>query len=266
MHIIEDNDTPGAVRVLDIPLFDKDIPSAVDLIVCHLERREWQSHCVSATGAHGLVYSKKHPLFRDILTSFFINLPDGTPAVWIGRLKGAKKMRRCYGPDFFKTLLQRTAPLGINHFFCGGNPGVAEELKDKVSARFQNDHVTGTLCPEYLDVDQYDYASIAKEIQQAKADIVWIGLSTPKQEQFANRLAKFARVKFIITVGAAFDFHTDRVAQAPRWIQRAGLEWLFRTLKEPKRLYRRYLEVVPLFLFYNFAELLIFAAKKMKQK
>ncbi len=254
---------PGSVRVLDIPLYDADIPSAVNLVASHLWNAERGNHCISATGAHGLVFARKNPSFRTVLKGFFMNLPDGMPGVWIGRIKGARNMKRCYGPDFFKALLTHTANMEVNHFFCGGNQGVAEDLREKVATRFQNRHVTGVYCPPYLGVDEYDYPSIARMINESKADVVWIGLSTPKQEQFAAHLAGHSTVKFIITVGAAFDFHTDRVDQAPSWIQKAGLEWFYRLVKEPRRLYKRYLEIVPLFLFYNLGELANFAAKKI---
>jgi N-acetylglucosaminyldiphosphoundecaprenol N-acetyl-beta-D-mannosaminyltransferase len=98
--------------------------------------------------------------------------------------------------------------------------------------------------------------SLAKEINRLNVDIVWIGLSTPKQELFACELAKLIEVHFVITVGAAFDFHIGSVRQAPQIIQRAGLEWLFRLMMEPRRLYRRYLEIVPYFLYYGIKDLL----------
>jgi N-acetylglucosaminyldiphosphoundecaprenol N-acetyl-beta-D-mannosaminyltransferase len=264
MQMVQEENVTGTVDVLGIPLHNGDISSAVNIVLEVCKGIERKNLCISATGAHGLVHAKSNALFRQVLQGFFLNLPDGMPAVWIGRLKGASKIRRCYGPDFFKDLLTKTGSLEINHFFCGGNPGVAEELLVNVKVRFQNCHVTGALCPPYLDVDQYNYSSISQRISEANADIVWIGLSTPKQEAFAKRLSKLTHVKFIICVGAAFDFHTDRVQQAPRWMQRTGLEWFFRVLKEPRRLYRRYLNIVPLFLFHGFVELFNFAAKKMK--
>jgi N-acetylglucosaminyldiphosphoundecaprenol N-acetyl-beta-D-mannosaminyltransferase len=95
---------------------------------------------------------------------------------------------------------------------------------------------------------------LGQQISASDADVVWIGLSTPKQEQFAWQLRKYARVHFIITVGAAFDFHTDRLKRTPSWIQKIGMEWCYRLLSEPKRLYKRYLEIVPLFIYYNFKE------------
>jgi N-acetylglucosaminyldiphosphoundecaprenol N-acetyl-beta-D-mannosaminyltransferase len=96
-------------------------------------------------------------------------------------------------------------------------------------------------------MQEADWAELVSIIKESKAQVVWIGLSTPKQEKFAFELSKRVKVKFIITVGAAFDFHTGRLVQAPKWMQRAGLEWFFRLLIQPRRLWRRYMEIVPKF-------------------
>lgn len=251
-----------SVRVLEIDLYGKDNRTAVKLMIDSILSQQATNRCVSATGAHGMVYARKNPQFRDVLNSFFINLPDGMPGVWIGRLKGKKGMMRCYGPDFFMAFLMASSELPIRHFFCGGNPGVAEELKEAVGNKFRNHNVVGTFCPPFVPIDAYPYEEIASIINESGADVVWIGLSTPKQEQFASRLRPFLKVRYIMTVGAAFDFHTGKIRQAPRFISRIGLEWFFRLLIEPKRLYRRYGEVVPLFIFYNLQEFFRFATRK----
>jgi len=248
--------------VLGIPLWPRTIEAAAELVLQISSRHEKDNHCISASGAHGLVYAKQNSAFAGILKNFFINLPDGMPGVWIGKLKGASAMRRCYGPDFFKYMMIHSANRDVKHFFCGGNEGVANELKEAVAQKFANHHVTGTFCPPYLPVDQYNYPAIAAEILRSQCDIVWIGLSTPKQEIFASKLAQFSNTSFIITVGAAFDFHTDRVSQAPRLIQKAGLEWLYRLTMEPRRLFKRYFEVVPMFIYYNLKEFLTFGVQK----
>ena len=105
-------------------------------------------------------------------------------------------------------------------------------------------------------MSDYDYPAIAQTINETKANIVWIGLSTPKQEIFAANLSKYTKVDFICCVGAAFDFHIGNVKQAPSWIQKIGMEWFFRLLMEPKRLWKRYFEIVPLFIYYNFADII----------
>ena len=250
------------VHVLGIHLFDRGLQQAIEEIAQVAIRAERRGFCVSATGAHGLVTCCQQPEFRRILSRFEINLPDGMPSVWIGKLKGARQMQRCYGPDFFKGLIQYTRDMPVKHFFCGGKPAVAEELREAVGHKYGNFSIVGTYCPPFRELTDHEWVSLGRQIQNSNVDIVWIGLSTPKQEIFAQKLVKFCAVKFIITVGAAFDFHTGRVVQAPRLMQRLGLEWFFRLLVEPKRLWRRYFQIVPLFVYYNAREFFSFVLQK----
>ncbi len=244
-------------KILGITLYDQDIDKfLIDHFFCSLCNHYKNSKCISATGAHGLVLAKKNNNFKEILSSFYANLPDGKPSVWIGRLKGAKKMQRCYGPEFFEKTIIATKDLDIKHFLCGGKEGVAEELKKVCETKFGNKNIIGTFSPPFREMSKEELKHLAEKINSLNTNIVWIGLSTPKQEIFAYRLSKYAKVDYICTVGAAFDFHTGRVKQAPRWVQNIGMEWFFRLLMEPKRLWRRYFEIVPLFIWYNFLELL----------
>lgn len=242
------------VKILGIRIFAINIAKAVKLLL-NSDFDSSESRCVSATGAHGLVYSKRNHEFRETLHSFFLNLPDGMPSVWIGKLKGAKEMQRCYGPDFFKETMEASANTDTTHFLCGGKQGVANSLKQVCEMQF-GATISGTYCPPFLDVSDYDYPAIAQIINETKANIVWIGLSTPKQEIFASNLSKYTKVDYICSVGAAFDFHIGSVKQAPSWVQKLGMEWFFRLMMEPKRLWKRYFEIVPFFICYNFVELI----------
>lgn len=243
------------VKVLGVGLFGWDIQAAIQVLREEISRGEKRNLLVSATGAHGLVTAQEDAEFRQILNNFYINLPDGMPGVWVGRLKGAKAMQRCYGPDFFRQVMLATRKQVIRHFLCGGQEGVAQALQQVCATRFGNPHVVGTFSPPFREMSDEELRQLGKEITDLGVDIVWIGLSTPKQERFAYRLAQFTSVHFLCTVGAAFDFHTGRTRQAPFWMQRAGLEWLFRLLTEPKRLWRRYAKIVPMFIYYNLKEL-----------
>lgn len=252
-------------EILGISLYNNNIHSAVEQVVTVATSKENRTNrCISATGAHGIVYAYKKLEFKKVLNSFYMNLPDGMPGVWVGNLKGEKKMRRCYGPDFFKEVMMVTSNLPIKHFLCGGKEGVADELRKSCLLKFKNNNVVGTFSPPFREMTDEEMFNLGNEINATGADIVWIGLSTPKQEIFASRLALFTNVHFIVTVGAAFDFHTDRVKSAPRWMQVAGLEWFFRLMVEPQRLFRRYAEIVPLFIYYNLREFIYFCVKAIK--
>jgi N-acetylglucosaminyldiphosphoundecaprenol N-acetyl-beta-D-mannosaminyltransferase len=222
------------------------IPTIVDQLISR-HNKVGQTCCISATGAHGLVEAQKDSFFNVILQEFYWNLPDGMPLVWWGRLKGYSQMDRCYGPDFFAGLMQATSSMEVAHFFCGGKPSVADELKNAAVIKWGNKNVVGTYSPPFSPMQESDWAELISRVKESNAQVVWIGLSTPKQEKFAFELSRRVKIKFIITVGAAFDFHTGRLTQAPKWVQRAGLEWFFRLIKEPRRLWKRYIEIVPKF-------------------
>ncbi len=233
-----------------IRIYEASLHRAIPLIVEQLSGDvsfDDQTRFISATGAHGLVEAYKDTSFKNILQQYYWNLPDGMPLVWWGRLKGYSQMDRCYGPDFFAGVMQATANMGVAHFFCGGKPGVAEELRTANVLKWGNNNVVGTYSPPFSPMQEADWEELVSKINESRVQVVWIGLSTPKQEKFAFELSKRVKVKFIITVGAAFDFHTGRLEQAPHWMQRAGLEWFFRLLKEPRRLWKRYIEIVPKF-------------------
>ena len=253
------------IEVLGVPFYTKNINSAVkEVIAACSDVYLPQNYCISASGAHGLVEAAKNPAFKIILNNFHINLPDGMPTVWVGRLKGANGMQRCYGPDFFMNTMKASAKLPIKHFFCGGKEGVADQLKQNSFKRFGNSQVVGTFCPPFREMSDAEMNDLGQTISATKSDIVWIGMSCPKQEKFAYRLAKYTNTHFIVAVGAAFDFHTDQVKQAPKWMQKSGLEWFFRLLMEPKRLFMRYFEIVPQFIWLNIKEFVDFYILKRK--
>ena len=191
-------------------------------------------------------------LRRPTLQEFDLNLPDGLPGVWVGKyLKNASRMEQIRGADFFRALVTRSAAVPIRHYLCGGKPEVADRLRSVCRERFSNDQIVGTYCPPFRALDDAEWATLAADIAASRPDIVWIGLSTPKQEVFARELARRVDVHYIATIGAAFDFHIGEVREAPLFVQRSGFEWFYRMCLDPKRLVRRYAEVVPLFLLYN---------------
>ena len=253
------------VKVLNIQMYDKTLTDVVCTVIEECSNNK-KNLCISATGAHGLITAYNDIKFKNILDYFFLNLPDGMPGVWVGRLKGSKNMDRCYGPDFFMEVMIKSSKKNIRHFFCGGKEGVAKQLKTECARKFDNNNVVGTFSPPFREMSDEELHSLAQTINKLEVDIVWIGLSTPKQERFAYRLSKYTNVHFICTVGAAFDFHAGNVTQAPKFVQNIGMEWFFRLLMEPKRLYKRYFEIVPKFIYYNLIELLQYYLSKMNRR
>lgn len=186
--------------------------------------------------------------FRKILNGSVLCTPDGMPMVWLGKLAGYREMDRVYGPDLMEAVCAAGVAEGWRHFFYGGGPGVAEELRARLVARFPGLEVSGMFTPPFRALDAAEELSLRESVRRARPDILWVGLSTPKQEKFMAEYQARLEVPLMIGVGAAFDFHSGRVQQAPRWIQRSGMEWAFRLWQEPRRLWRRYLRNNPLFL------------------
>ena len=177
------------------------------------------------------------------------------PMVWVGRLRGHRAMRRVYGPDLMLDVCAWSEGTGCRHFFYGGAPGVAEALRDRLKVRFPRLQIVGCYTPPFRPLNTEEEQELQESVQTGKPDILWVGLSTPKQEEFMAEFSPRLNSTLMIGVGAAFDFHSGRVKQAPRWMQRSGLEWFFRLCCEPRRLWKRYLRNNPLFILRAFLQL-----------
>jgi N-acetylglucosaminyldiphosphoundecaprenol N-acetyl-beta-D-mannosaminyltransferase len=202
---------------------------------------------ICVTGVHGVMEAQEDAAFRHILNQACLCTPDGMPMVWMGWLRGHREMSRVYGPDLMLEVCAWSEKSGCRHFFFGGAPGVAEQLRDKLTARFPKLRVVGHYTPPFRPLNAEEEKQLQEMIHAAQPDILWVGLSTPKQEKFMAEFLPRLDVPLMIGVGAAFDFHSGRVRQAPRWMQRTGLEWFFRLCCEPGRLAKRYLRNNPLF-------------------
>lgn len=238
----------GAARVniLGVGVSAINMATALEIIEGWIARRE--SHYVCVTGVHGVMESQRDESLRRIHNQAGLVTPDGMPLVWLSRLRGFHQVDRVYGPDLMLALCERSVDLGYRHFFYGGAEGVPEQLAAVLQGRFPGLRVVGTYSPPFRPLTPEEDREMVRMINGANPDIVWVGLSTPKQERWMAEHVGRLTAPVLIGVGAAFDFHPGRKPQAPRWMQRAGLEWLFRLLTEPRRLWRRYLINNPLFI------------------
>ena len=201
--------------------------------------------------AHGISEARSDPALRKIFNTSWLTTPDGMPLVWLG----PRGVERVYGPDLMLAVCEAGRVIGLTHYFYGGAPGVAEELRAKLCARFPGLAVVGTFTPPFRPLNAAEDAALRADIARHRPDVVWVGLSTPKQERFMAAHWSSLDAGVLIGVGAAFDFHSGRVRQAPRWIQRSGFEWLFRLCTQPRRLGPRYLKTNPLFIVRVLAQL-----------
>ena len=203
---------------------------------------------ICVTGVHGIMEAQADESLLEILNSSYLSVPDGTPAVWVGRMYGHRHMRRVYGPDFMLRLCDRSQEPGYRHFFFGGNVGVADELQTSLVSRYSRLQVVGTYTPPFRPMTEAEWEDLACLVSAARPDVLWVGLSTPKQERFMSAALGRLDVRVMVGVGAAFDIHTGRLRDAPGWIKSSGFQWLHRLLQEPRRLARRYLVNNPKFL------------------
>lgn len=235
------------VNVLGVGISVLNLKTALAAIAEAVARRQKGYICI--TGVHGVMEAQDDPDFRRILNGAFLCTPDGMPMVWCGKLRGHRKMTRVYGPDLMLEVCAWSQASGCRHFFYGGMPGVPELLRDRLTRRFPGLKVVGCYSPPFRPLSPEELSQLQQTIRETRPDILWVGLSTPKQERFMAQYLAQLDVTLMVGVGAAFDFHSGRVRQAPRWIQRSGLEWCYRMCTEPRRLAGRYLRNNPRFVF-----------------
>jgi N-acetylglucosaminyldiphosphoundecaprenol N-acetyl-beta-D-mannosaminyltransferase len=241
------SEKPDKTNILGVGVSAVDMRTALALSDDLLSSENSGYICV--TGVHGVMEAQADDHFRSILNRSFLTVPDGVPLVWLGKLDGYSHMGRVYGPDYMLGLCALSVGRGYRHFLYGGNVGVAEKLGSDLQAKFPGMHVVGTYTPPFRPLSSLEESELAQLIAVAKPDILWIGLSTPKQERFmAEHIGKL-EVRLMVGVGAAFDIHTGGIRDAPAWIKRCGLQWLHRLCQEPRRLWHRYLINNPRFIW-----------------
>ena len=230
--------TPRA-NVLGVGVHAVNIPSAIDILCTAID--EGQKGYVCVTGVHGIMEAHRNPAFRKSIDEAMLVVPDGMPTVWVGRWQSHKDMRRVFGPDLMIELCRESVARGYTHFFYGGNPGVADELAVVLRERVSGLRIVGTETPPFRPLVANEKAELKRRMEEVNPDILWVGLSTPKQELFMNENLADLKCRIMVGVGAAFDFHTGRLKDSPGWMKAAGLQWLHRLCQEPSRLWRRYL-------------------------
>lgn len=220
---------------------------AVKRIEVAVERGERGYICIR--DAHGVVRCHGDPRFKAVHNHAFMVTPDGMPLVWALRLAGYREAGRVYGPDLMLALMERGRERGLRHFLYGATTETLERLETRLRARLPGAQIVGGLAPPFRALTEAEQSDVVERINASGADIVWVGLGTPKQEFWMAEMRALLAPAMLIGVGAAFDFHAGGKRQAPRFIQRSGLEWAFRLASEPRRLWRRYAVTVPNFLW-----------------
>jgi N-acetylglucosaminyldiphosphoundecaprenol N-acetyl-beta-D-mannosaminyltransferase len=211
---------------------------------------------VAVTAMHGVAEARQNENFRHILNSADLVVADGTPLVWIGRIKGHHLRRRVSGCDLLDNFCRESGS-AYRHFFFGGIPGAAERLARALRNKF-GIIIAGTYTPPFRPLTNVEEAELAAIVEQASPDVLWVGLSSPKQETWMYGHRHKLNVPLMLGVGAAFDLNSGNVRRAPVWMRDNGLEWLFRLGAEPRRLWKRYLVTIPKAVWFVCLELMGF--------
>ena len=235
-------------RLLDASLTGCRRAEAVAEIVRMARAGERGYVCVFAVDS--LLKCHDDPRLAAVARGASMALCDGMPLVFAGRRFARLPMDRCYGPDVMLDVLDRGRAAGLRHYFYGGaDAETSRRLRENMAARFPGLRICGAEVPPFRPLTEAERREAAARIDASGADVVWIGLGTPKQDFWMAEMRPLLKAPVLVAVGAAFAFHAGTVRQAPRWMRRSGLEWLFRLCAEPRRLWRRYLLGNPRFLW-----------------
>ncbi len=204
--------------------------------------------CVS--NVHAVMAAQEDPDLRAALLGSSLNVPDGMPLIWALNLHGHSLQDRVYGPELMARACARAAASGQSFYLYGGrNQGALVQLALNLRTRFPGIRIVGGYSPPHRPLTAAEEASVVREINGSGADVVWVGIGVPKQEKWMAAMRDRLHAPILIGVGAAFDFHSGLVPQAPAFLQNAGLEWAYRLMREPRRLWRRYLRYNPRFVW-----------------
>ncbi len=235
---------PRRIDVLGSQISAVDSDQALGLIQERL--REGRGGYVCFSNVHTTVTGRHDEDLRAATNGSFLSVADGKPVYWLAQSRGA--VGHVPGPDFMTLALERCR--GSRHFFYGSTPEVLDRLVARLSDEFPGLNICGVLSPPFRTLTDDERQQHYALIRSARAELVWVGLGAPKQELWMAEASASLRPAVLLGVGAAFDFHADVVSRAPRAMRALGLEWLFRLIKQPRRLWRRYLVTNTLFIVY----------------
>ena len=198
-----------------------------------------QRNYICACPNYSIIMGQKDNEFREALNGSSMSVPDGMSVVWVCRLRGYKKAKQVRGTELMLQTCKMAAEKGYSCFFYGGADGIPERLGEELKRRVPGFRVAGTYSPPFRTLTEQEIGDVINMINAANPDILWVGLGAPKQEIWMAQHIRHLNVPVMVGVGAAFDFVSGNKEEVPGWLQRAGLEWLFRLIKEPRRLWKR---------------------------
>ncbi len=235
---------PSSQTVLKLRVDVTNYQDASERIVCWAAARE--HGFVSACSVHGVMESFDNKEYLRVINSSRLNTPDGMPVVWALRLLGEKAATRVYGPDLMLHICEKAAKAGVSIALYGGTQESLYALQKNLREKYSDLSIVCAISPPFRPLSEQEDSAYTRQLRESGAGIIFVGIGCPRQDYWMEKHEHlFDAIQ--VGVGAAFDFHAGRTKQAPAWIQPLGLEWLFRFITEPKRLWKRYLNIVPRF-------------------
>lgn len=216
---------------------------------------------ITVNNVHTMVEGFRRNDYQEIINNSYLSIPDGKPLSIIGKLRGRKGVSRLFGPTIMEKFIDWGRKDNISHFFFGGSEENLEKLRVQIQKKYPGTHIVGMVSPPYRSVTEWDNSRFIREINEAKPDFIWIGLGAPKQERWMYSHYKDIN-GLLFGIGAGFDYLAGNTKHAPIWMKNLSLEWLYRLIQEPKRLWKRYFTTIPPFIFFAGMELLGFRIKR----
>lgn len=230
-------------KLFDLDFTTHTIPQISQYILQSISQNK-SNKILPASMADIILCQENKPIFQKIST-FDIKTMDGMPLVFLARAKTNNKISRGYGPNLMLQVFKDSQSLKIKHFLYGGTPETLDKLQHNLSHLFPKCNIVGRFVPPFRELNHHEEQELIKMIKKQKPNIVWVGVGSVKQINFISQYSPLFPHTTFIAVGAAFDFISKVKRQAPLWMQNCGLEWFFRLLEEPNRLFKRYVFSIP---------------------
>lgn len=236
IHSVDKSSIP-TVDILGVDIAAINMEWLLEFTKDHLNQLKGDYICVS--NVHTTVMSFEDDNYRKIQNEGIMAIPDGGPLSSVGRKRGAKKMRRTTGPSYMEEILNISEVNGYKHYFFGSTQDTLDKLKNTLEKKYPNLQIAGMYSPPFRSMTEEEDREIIERINMSTPDYIWVGLGAPKQEKWMSEHQ--GKVDgLMIGVGAAFDYFAGNIKRAPQWMQKMNLEWFYRLLQDPKRLFKRY--------------------------
>ncbi len=243
---VKKDDIPGC-EILGVKIAEIDMAGLLDFTEQHLADVSGEYICVA--NVHTTVTAFENEAYRAVQNGSILTLPDGGPLASVGRRRGYKGMRRTTGPDYMGEIFKITAERGYRHYFYGSTEETLATLREKLNENYPGIEIAGMYSPPFRPLTEEEDRDVVAAINETNPDFVWVGLGAPKQEEWMA--AHKGKVRgLMVGVGAGFDYFAGNIKRAPRWMQKCSLEWLYRMMQDPKRLFKRYLVTNPKYIWH----------------